>query len=91
MAYEQRYEYIIAQLRNYASGARRNDVYARMRTIAAKLTSEEIDGVARYYASGLRERSVLRNERRLRLICLSRSLIRRGGRLERSRSLRLDL
>jgi cytochrome c553 len=52
--YEQRYEYIVARLRNYASGARRNDVYARMRTIAAKLSPEEIDGVARYYASGLR-------------------------------------
>lgn len=52
--YEQRYEYLVAQLRNYASGARRNDVYARMRMIAAKLRPEEIDGVARYYASGLR-------------------------------------
>ncbi len=52
--YEQRYEYIVAQLKDYASGARRNDVYARMRTIAAKLTAEEINGVARYYASGLR-------------------------------------
>ena len=52
--YEQRYEYIVAQLKKYASAARRNDVYARMRTIAAKLTPEEIDGVARYYSSGLR-------------------------------------
>jgi cytochrome c553 len=46
--YEQRHEYIVAQLKNYASAARRKDVYARMRTIAAKLTPEEIEGAARY-------------------------------------------
>src|SRR6516162_3401847 len=34
---EQRAEYLAAQLKLYASGQRRNDVYARMRTIAGKL------------------------------------------------------
>jgi len=41
-------------LRMYASGERRNDVYARMRVIAAKLTSGEIDGLSRYYSAGFR-------------------------------------
>jgi hypothetical protein len=31
-------EYIVAQLKMYATGERRNDVYGRMRTIAARLT-----------------------------------------------------
>jgi cytochrome c553 len=38
----------------YASGQRRNDVYARMRTIAAKLTPAEINGLAGYYRAGFR-------------------------------------
>jgi cytochrome c553 len=38
----------------YASGERRNDVYARMRAIAAKLTAGEIDGLSRYYSAGFR-------------------------------------
>lgn len=41
--------YMAAQLRAYAAGTRANDLYGRMRTIAAKLTPEEIDGLARYY------------------------------------------
>jgi cytochrome c553 len=51
---EQGKEYIVAQLKMYASGDRRNDVYGRMRTIAAKLTPAEIDGLATYYRAGFR-------------------------------------
>lgn len=51
---EQERDYLILQLTRYASGERRNDVYGRMRTIAAKLTPTEIDGLARYYRAGFR-------------------------------------
>jgi cytochrome c553 len=51
---EQVKEYIVAQLKMYASGDRRNDVYGRMRAIAAKLTPAEIDGLATYYRAGFR-------------------------------------
>ena len=51
---EQVQEYIAAQLRTYASGERRNDVYGRMRIIAAKLTQPEIDGLAAYYRAGFK-------------------------------------
>ena len=51
---EQRAEYLAAQLKLYASGQRRNDVYARMRTIAGKLTDAEVQGLAGYYAAGFR-------------------------------------
>jgi cytochrome c553 len=51
---EQGRDYIVLQLRMYASGERRNDVYGRMRTIAAKLTPAEIDGLAGYYRAGFR-------------------------------------
>lgn len=51
---EQHREYLVLQLQMYASGQRRNDVYARMRTIAAKLTPAEIDGLATYYRAGFR-------------------------------------
>jgi cytochrome c553 len=51
---EQGKEYIVAQLKMYAAGERRNDVYGRMRTIAAKLTPAEIDGLATYYRAGFR-------------------------------------
>ena len=51
---EQHHEYLVQQLQMYASGQRRNDVYARMRTIAAKLTSDEINGLAGYYRAGFR-------------------------------------
>jgi cytochrome c553 len=51
---EQRAEYIEQQLKLYASGERRNDVYARMRTIAAQLTDDEIRGLASYYRTGFR-------------------------------------
>jgi cytochrome c553 len=51
---EQTHEYLVRQLRLYASGERRNDVYARMRVIAAQLTAAEIDGLATYYRAGFR-------------------------------------
>jgi cytochrome c553 len=51
---EQRAEYIAQQLRLYASGERRNDVYGRMRTIASRLTPGEIAGLAAYYRAGFR-------------------------------------
>ena len=51
---EQRAEYIVQQLRLYASGERHNDVYARMRTVAARLTAGEIGGLAAYYRAGFR-------------------------------------
>jgi cytochrome c553 len=51
---EQGKEYIVAQLKMYSAGERRNDVYGRMRTIAAKLTPAEIDGLATYYRAGFR-------------------------------------
>ena len=51
---EQGQEYIVLQLKMYASGERRNDVYGRMRIIAAKLTQPEIDGLAAYYRAGFK-------------------------------------
>jgi cytochrome c553 len=51
---EQREEYLVRQLELYASGERRNDVYARMRTIAAALTDSEIDRLSAYYRAGFR-------------------------------------
>jgi cytochrome c553 len=51
---EQQDEYIVQQLKRYASGERRNDVYGRMRRIASRLTDDEIRGLARYYRAGFR-------------------------------------
>ena len=51
---EQHTEYLVQQMQMYASGQRRNDVYGRMRIIAAKLTPAEIQGLARYYRAGFR-------------------------------------
>jgi cytochrome c553 len=51
---DQRQEYLTSQLKMFASGQRRNDVYGRMRTIAARLTNDEINGLAAYYRAGLR-------------------------------------
>ena len=51
---EQGKEYLVRQLQLYASGERRNDVYGRMRIIAAQLTAGEIDGLAAYYRAGFR-------------------------------------
>ena len=43
-------QYIEAQLKAFASGARHNDIYHRMRSVAAKLTSNEIRLLAIYYS-----------------------------------------
>ena len=51
---EQGRDYLVTQLQLYASGQRRNDVYGRMRLIAANLTPEEINGLAYYYSAGFR-------------------------------------
>ena len=51
---EQGKEYIVQQLKMYAMGDRRNDVYGRMRAIASKLTQTEIDGLGTYYRAGFR-------------------------------------
>lgn len=51
---EQRTEYIVQQLKAYAAGERRNDVYARMRIIAKELTDAEMAGLAAYYRAGFR-------------------------------------
>lgn len=51
---EQHAEYLTQQLKLYASGQRRNDVYGRMRTIASQLTEDEINGLAAYYRAGFR-------------------------------------
>ena len=51
---EQWKEYVALQLKMYASGDRRNDVYGRMRDIASKLTPAEINGLATYYRAGFR-------------------------------------
>ena len=51
---EQGKDYIVLQLKEYAAGNRRNDVYGRMRAIASKLTQTEIDGLAGYYRAGFR-------------------------------------
>jgi cytochrome c553 len=51
---EQSADYLAAQLQLYAKGERRNDVYGRMRTIAAQLSPAEITGLSRYYAAGFR-------------------------------------
>jgi cytochrome c553 len=51
---EQGDNYLALQLKNYAAGERRNDVYGRMRSIASKLTEAEIKGLASYYRAGFR-------------------------------------
>ena len=51
---EQGQEYIALQLKLYASGERHNDVYGRMRVIAARLTQAEINGLAAYYRAGFK-------------------------------------
>ena len=47
----QRVDYFIKTMQDYADSSRRNDVYARMRVIAAALTDEEIRELAHYYAT----------------------------------------
>jgi cytochrome c553 len=48
-------DYLAAQLRAYKSGGRRNDIYTRMRSVAGKLSDREIDRLAAYYSTTLRE------------------------------------
>jgi len=42
-------DYILKQLNDFASGARKNDVYGRMREISTKLTPQEREALARYF------------------------------------------
>lgn len=51
---EQGDAYIRTQLKLYATGERRNDVYGRMRLIAARLSEAEINGLAAYYRAGFK-------------------------------------
>jgi cytochrome c553 len=44
-------QYFRKTMQAYASGQRDNDVYARMRSIAAELTEEEIEALGAYYGS----------------------------------------
>jgi cytochrome c553 len=44
-------KYFVSTMKDYAKGERANDVYSRMRIIASKLTREEIEELAIYYAS----------------------------------------
>lgn len=44
-------EYLAAQLANYASGTRKNDVFARMRDIAGRLSQQEIAALVQYYST----------------------------------------
>jgi cytochrome c553 len=43
--------YLTAQLRDFASGVRRNDAHGVMRNVARSMTEREIQSVARFYAS----------------------------------------
>ena len=43
-------QYVEAQLKAFASGSRHNDIYHRMRSVAAKLTPDEIRLLATYYS-----------------------------------------
>jgi cytochrome c553 len=46
-------EYLARQLQAFKDGTRRNDIYTRMRSVAAKLTDREIDRLATFYATTL--------------------------------------
>jgi len=45
-------EFLARAMGDFKTGARGNDVYSRMRLIAAQLTPEEISALADYYAAG---------------------------------------
>jgi cytochrome c553 len=45
----QNQDYLLTQLNAFASGQRKNDVYGRMRDVAAKLTPQERAALARYF------------------------------------------
>jgi cytochrome c553 len=47
----QNQEYLARQLHAFKSGDRRNDIYTRMRSVAARLTDREIEGLATFYAT----------------------------------------
>ena len=42
--------YLAAQLKAFASGARRNDISEQMRNVARDMTPAEIDAASRFYA-----------------------------------------
>jgi cytochrome c553 len=44
------HDYLVAQLRNFASGARSNDSHAQMRNMVRTMTPVEIEDVAAFYA-----------------------------------------
>ena len=44
-------QYLAAQLRAFKAGERRNDIYSRMRSVAAALTDSEIDALAAFYST----------------------------------------
>src|SRR3954470_4194518 len=44
-------QYLAAQLRAFKSGERRNDIYSRMRNVAAVLSDSEIEGLAAFYST----------------------------------------
>lgn len=46
-------DYLARQLRAFRDRSRQNDIYTRMRSVAAKLTDREIDGLAAFYATTL--------------------------------------
>ena len=46
----QNVKYFVNTMKDYAKNKRANDVYGRMRSIAAALTKEEIEELAIYYA-----------------------------------------
>jgi cytochrome c553 len=48
-------DYLAAQLTAYRAGERRNDIYTRMRSIAAQLTDREIERLAAYYSVTLEQ------------------------------------
>jgi cytochrome c553 len=47
----QRQDYLLVQLNAFAKGDRHNDIFNRMRGIAAKLREDEIEKLAEYYAA----------------------------------------
>ena len=49
----QTHDYILAQLDDFATGQRKNDVYGRMRDISAKLTPQERAALADYFEGTL--------------------------------------
>lgn len=46
-------DYLLKQMNDYATGARKNDVYGRMRQISSRLTPEERAALARYFQGTL--------------------------------------